>query len=140
MIVLSNSKSQSIDAGGTVIFDTTVLHTGCRSDGRGGAEYHQDSSGTVQLRPGIYEIMFNGNLTSNTAGTSVQLAIMINKTPLLETTMIQNIGTANTFENVATSTCIRVCQGTNVAVFVKNTGTSQLTLAPNPGLNIRRVA
>lgn len=140
MIVLSNSESQSIDTGGTVTFDTTVLHTGCHSDGRGGAEHHRDGSGTVQLRPGIYEIAFHGNVSSTIAGTSVQLAIAFNKTPILETTMIQTIGTANTFENIATSTYIRVCRDTNATIFVENTGTSTLTLAPNPGLNIRRVA
>lgn len=140
MIVLSNSQSQSITAGGTVTFDTTVLHTGCRPDGCGGAEYHRNGSGTVQLRPGIYEISFNGNVTSATAGTSVQLAIAIDGTPLAETTMIQNVDTANSFENVAAATYVRVCCGTNGSISVENTGTSLLTLAPNSGLSIRRVA
>lgn len=140
MIVLSNSQSQSIAAGGTVTFDTTVLHTGCRPDGCGGAEYHRNGSGTVQLRPGIYEVSFNGNVTSATAGTSVQLAIAIDGTPLPETTMIQTVGTANAFENVAASTYVRVCCGTNAAISVENTGTSLLTLAPNSALSIRRVA
>lgn len=140
MIVLSNSTAQVIPVGGTATFDLTVIHTGCDRNGCGGAEYHRNNSGTVRLRPGVYEVSFNGNITNAIATTSVQLAIAIDGTPLAETTMIQTIGTENAFENVAASTYVRVCCNSSASISVENTGTTVLTLAPNSALSVRRVA
>lgn len=140
MIVLSNSQVEIIPAGGTVTFDLTRLHTGCRQDGCGGAEYHRPGTGTVQLRPGIYEVAFNGNVTNPTAGTEVQMAIAIDGAPISETTMIQTVSTANSYENIAASTYVKVCCGVNASITVENSGTTPVTMDANAGLHIRRVA
>lgn len=88
MIVLSNSAVEVIPVGGTVTLNLTVIHTGCDLNGCGGSEYHRQGSGAVRLRgrgnrcgqASIFDLSFNGNVTSGTAGTEVQLAMTIDGT------------------------------------------------------------
>lgn len=61
-------------------------------------------------------------------------------TPLGETTMIETIDTANSFENMAAMTALKVCPGEDVTLSVTNTGTSTVTLDANSALYIRRIA
>ena len=61
-------------------------------------------------------------------------------TPLAETTMIETIDTANSFENMAAMTALKVCPGEDVTLSVTNTGTSTVTLDANSALYIRRIA
>lgn len=146
MIVLSNSAAEVIPAGGTVTFDLTVLHTGCDTNGCGGSEYHRQNSGTVRLRgksrscPSIFDVFFKGNVTSKIAGTDVQLAITIDGTPLAETTMVTTVWAANSFENMAAMTALKVRPGKDVSLSVTNTGTTPVTLGANSALYIRRIA
>lgn len=146
MIVLSNTASEVIPAGGTVTFDISVLHTGCDANGCGGSEYHRQNSGTVRLRgksrscPSIFDVFFKGNVTTNTAGTDLQLAITIDGTPLNETTMVTTVGMANSWKNMAAMTALKVRPGTDVSLSVTNTGTVPVTLGANSTLYIRRIA
>ena len=146
MIVLSNSAAQVIPVGGTVTFNLTVIHTGCDRNGCGGSEYHRQGSGVVRLRgksrscPSIFDVFFKGNITSEGAGTDVRLAIAIDGTPLNETTMVTTVGTANSFENMAAMTALKVCPGKDVSLSVTNTGTTPVTLDANSALYIRRIA
>lgn len=146
MIVLSNAAAEVIPAGGTVTFDISVLHTGCDDNGCGGSEYHRKNSGAVRLRgksrkcSSIFYVFFKGNVTSKVAGTDVQLAITIDGTPLAETTMIETIDTANSFENMAAMTALKVCPGKDVSLSVANTGTTPVILDANSALYIRRIA
>ena len=56
MIVLSNSTAQTLTPGESLIFDNTVIQSGC-------AEHHADNSASVlMLKPGMYEIHFTGNV------------------------------------------------------------------------------
>lgn len=146
MIVLSNSAAEVIPAGGTVAFDLTVLHTGCDDNGCGGSEYHRQNSGAVRLRgksrccPSIFDVFFKGNVTTATAGTDLQLAITVDGTPLAETTMIETIGMANSFKNMAAMTAFKVHPGKDVALSVTNTGVVPVTVDANSALYIRRIA
>lgn len=146
MIVLSNSVAEVIPVGGTVTFNLTVLHTGCDANGCSGSEYHRQNSGAVRLRgksrccPSIFDVFFKANVTSATAGTEVQLAIAIDRTPLAETTMLETIDTANSFENMATRTALKVCPGEDVTLSVTNTGTTPVTIDANSVLYVRRIA
>ena len=141
MIVLSNSAVEVIPVGGTVTFDLTVIHTGCDRNGCGG-------SGAVRLRgrgnrcgqASIFDLSFNGNVTSGTAGTEVQLAMTVDGTPLAETTMIETIGTANSYQNLAARTYLKVCPGEDVTLSVTNTGTEPVTVDANAALTVRRIA
>lgn len=148
MIVLSNSAAQVIPVGGTVTFNLEVAHTGCDENGCRGAEYHRQGSGVVRLRgrnnrcnqKSIFDLSFNGNVTSGTAGTEVQLAMAIDGTPLAETTMIETIGTADSYQNLGARTYLSVCPGEDVTLTVVNTGSTALTLDANAALTARRVA
>lgn len=146
MIVLSNSAAEVIPVGGTVTFNLTVLHTGCDANGCSGSEYHRQNSGAVRLRgksrccPSIFDVFFKANVTSATAGTEVQLAIAIDGTPLAETAMLETIDTANSFENMATRTALKVCPGEDVTLSVTNTGTTPVTIDANSVLYVRRIA
>ena len=146
MIVLSNAAAEVIPAGGTVTFNLTVIHTGCDRNGCGGSEYHRQGSGAVRLRgksrkcSSIFDIFFKGNVTSQTAGTDIQLAITIDGTPLPETTMVTTMRAANSFENMAAMTALKVRPGKDVSLSVTNTGTTPVILDANSALYIRRIA
>lgn len=148
MIVLSNSAVEVIPVGGTVTFNLTVIHTGCDRNGCGGSEYHRQGSGAVRLRgrgnrcgqASIFDLSFYGNVTSGTAGTEVQLAMTIDGTPLAETAMIETIGTANSYQNLAARTYLKVCPGEDVTLSVTNTGTEPVTIDANAAFTARRIA
>lgn len=144
-IVTANDQ---IPVGGTVTFNLTVVHTGCDRNGCGGSEYHRQGSGAVRLRgrgnrcgqASIFDLSFNGNVTSGTAGTEVQLAMTIDGTPLAETAMIETIGTANSYQNLAARTYLKVCPGEDVTLSVTNTGTEPVTIDANAAFTARRIA
>lgn len=146
MIVLSNSTTQIIPAGCAVTFDMTPLHTGCNSEGYGGAEYHKQGTGLVRLRastkcrPSVFEIIFSGNISSPTAGTQLNLAINLDGATLPETKMLETVSVANLFENVSTATSVKVCPENGRSVTVANNGTDSVTLAPGSSLYIKRIA
>ena len=146
MIVLSNSAAEVIPVGGTVTFDLTVLHTGCDLNGCGGSEYHRQNSGAVRLRgksrccPSIFDVFFKANVTSATAGTEVQLVLAFDGRPLAETTLLETIDPANSFENLATRTALKVCPGEDVTLSVTNAGTVPVTIDANSVLYVRRIA
>ena len=135
MICLSNSNEQVIPAGQSVTFDVIILHTGR-------AECYRPNSGVVNLlaKNAIYEVEFNGNVSSETAGDQVQLVISYNGSPLLETTMISTITAAGDINNVSTSTLVKTCCCSAGSITVTNTGTTSVTLESNPCLKIKRDA
>lgn len=146
MIVLSNSTAQVIPAGGTVTFDMTPLHTGCNSEGYGGAEYHKQGTGLVRLRastkcrPSVFEINFSGNVSNPAAGTQLNLAINLDGATLPETNMLETVLVAGLFENVSTATAVKVCSDNGGSVTVVNNGTDPVILAPGSSLYIKRIA
>lgn len=133
MIELSNTTAQTLTPGQALTFDTVILNTGC-------GERHRANSGIVTLRKiGIYEVHFSANISATTAGTA-QLAIELDGEPLLETTMINSIGTAGDPDNIATSTLVPTCAGCCGRLTVVNTGTSDVVVSPNPAFYVKRVA
>lgn len=142
MIVLSNSTTQIIPAGGTVTFDVTPLHTGCRHDGYGGAEYYDEKSSDVKLRkPGIYEISFGANVTGTKAGDEIRFSIYINGSPIEASTMVQTVSKENSFKNVAKTIPVRIGREDDVTVTVVNTSAMATAVVDaNPSLYIRRIA
>lgn len=134
MIELSNTAAQTIAPGQSLTFDTVLLKTGC-------AEAHRTSSGIITLKANcaVYEIHFAANISATTAGTA-QLAISLDGEPLLETTMINSIGTAGDPENAATATLVKTGCGCCGKISVTNTGTTSVIVSPNPALFVKRVA
>lgn len=136
MIELSNSNAQTLSAGQSVIFDLTLLHTGC-------GECHRANSGVINLaqKNAIYEISFNGNIGATAAGSPAEVAITLDGSPLLETTAIVPTITAGDLTNVNGKTLIKTCccNAAN-AILLTNTGTSTINFAANGRISIERKA
>ena len=134
MIELSNTAAQTIAPGQSLTFDTVLLKTGC-------AEAHRTNSGIITLKANfaVYEIHFAANISATAAGTA-QIAISLDGEPLLETTMINSVGTAGDPDNAATATLVKTGCGCCGKISVTNTGTTSVIVSANPALFIKRVA
>lgn len=136
MIELSNSNDQTLAANQSVVFDIEILHTGC-------AECHRPNTGSIALtqKNAIYEVSYNGNIGATVAGSSAQVAIVLNNSPLLETTAIVPTTAAGDLTNVSAETFIPTCC-CNVAnsITLTNTGTDPITFAANGRLSVKRKA
>lgn len=133
MIILTNTASQELAPGQSLTFDTEILHTGC-------AECHRIGSGAVTLRQqqAIYEVHFSANVGATAPGVA-QLAIDINGSPLIETTMVSTTAAAGDVNNVAKDTAIRTCCCGPETCTITNTGETTV-IVENPSLFIKRVA
>lgn len=141
MILLSNATEQTLQPGQSAVFGLVILHTGC-------AECYRINSGAVNLKASgaLYEIKFNANVGTLTANDPVQLAIALENSPLLETTMISTPATATTADtpvlnNISAETIVKTCccNGSD-AVTIINTGENPVVIGVNPKLAIKRVA
>lgn len=135
MIELSNMNAQILAAGQSVIFDTTLLHTGC-------GECHRNNSAAVNLaqKKAIYEVSFNANIGGTAAGPA-QLAITLDGSPLQETTGIVTTAAAGDLMNVSGNTFVQTCccNGANT-ILLTNTGTTEINVGINGRLSVKRVA
>lgn len=133
MIILTNSVSQEVAPGQSLTFDTEILHTGC-------AECHRIGSGSVMMRMqnAIYEIHFSANIGATAPGNA-QLAISLNNSPMLETTMISVTAAAGDVNNVAKDTAIKTCYCSPETCTIVNTGETTVVIE-NVTLFIKRVA
>ena len=89
---------------------------------------------------GIWEVHFTGNVTSATAGDTVQMAVGVANQPLVETAMNTSITTANALANISTETLIPICCCDLDRLSVINSGTTTVTIAPNTAFVLKRVA
>ena len=136
MIELSNTNAQTLSAGQSVIFDVTLLHTGC-------AEFHRPNSAPTRLtqKNAIYEISYNGNIGATTAEEEGQISLAINGSPLLETTAKVVTAAAGDLQNVSAQTFISTwCGNTNVIITLTNTGTNEINFDINGRISIKRIA
>lgn len=134
MIELTNLAAQTIQPGQSVAFDQVVMHTGC-------GECYRQRTPSIKLRfNGVYEVSFSGNVASATDGAPVQLSVALGGIPLAETTMVSSPATANSYNNVATSTYVENVCGDYNRVTVMNTGTTPVLLSANTRLSVRRLA
>ena len=136
MIELSNSQAQTIQPGGSVTFDRVKLHTGC------GECYNNEIPNSVKLcgNNGVYELSFSGNITSSTAGATLQLAMAAAGMPLIDTAMNAVPSAVGDLWNIHTSTLFRnsCCDASRISIV--NTGATPVTLAPNSSFYIIRQA
>lgn len=104
------------------------------------------SVGSTQYQitePGIYEIMFNTNVTSATAGV-VALGIKANGELLSGTEMDYTVATANAYNSVSSSRLIRICGNGSTTITVGSLPTSdatatQIPIVKNASLIIKRL-
>lgn len=130
--------AQTVAVNGNVLFTTDRIRT--KACGCGGSVSHDAGSGLVTLsRPGIYEVSFNGNVTSATAGAAA-LAIRVNGEAVGGTEMDYTVATADVYQNVSASTLIRVpCAGGSKTVSVANVSALS-TLVKDASIIVKRLA
>lgn len=133
MIVLCNTTAQTLKPGESLIFDNTVIRSGC-------AEYHSDRSSSVLiLKPGMYEIHFTGNAAGIEDESTLRLGIRVGSNTLSETTMMKTVCHKEHYSNVAAATIVR-CETKGKAIGVTNIGAVPIVIAPHSSVFVKRVA
>lgn len=126
-----------------ITFGSDVVRT--RSANCCGFLNHSIGSTQYQItEPGIYEIMFNTNVTSATAGV-VALGIKANGELLSGTEMDYTVATANAYNSVSSSRLVRLCGNSSMTITVgslANSGATatQIPIIKNASLIIKKVA
>ncbi len=106
---------------------------------------HSVGSTQYQLtEPGIYEIMFNTNVTSATVGITA-LGIKANGELLSGTEMDYTVATANTYSNVSANRLVRICGNSSTTITVGSLPTvgataTQIPDVKNSSLIIKKIA
>lgn len=131
-------------------FSNVTLRTNSANCYNGWLNYNEGSASFNIVTGGIYEITFNSNVTSATAG-KVGLALFANGNQLSGTEVDKNIVTANEWSNVAFNKKIRVCGRCNAsatleirsvpAIVINGTSTAtQIPIVKNANISIERLA
>lgn len=126
-------------------FTSDVVRTRSANCVCGGWLNHNTGSTQYQITsPGIYEIMFNSNVTSDTIGITA-LGIKANEELLSGTEMDYTVDTANTYGNVSANRLIRICGNGSTTITVGSLATSgttatQTPIIKNANLIIKKVA
>ena len=136
----------------SIPFNTTDLRTASAINCRGWMNHNEGSRLFSILEGGIYEVTFNANVTSATAG-NVALGLFADGTLVGGTEMDSVIAAPGDWENVSFDKKIRVCcKGTvNLAITslptttYAGTGTTvvtdtQIPIIKNANINIERLA
>lgn len=126
-----------------ITFSSDVVRT--RSANCCGFLNHSVGSTQYQItEPGIYEIMFNTNVTSATVGV-VALGIKANGELLSGTEMDYTVTTANAYNSVSSSRLVRLCGNSSMTITVGSLATvggtaTQIPVIKNASLIIKKVA
>lgn len=126
-------------------FSTDVVRTRSANCVCGGWLNHSIGGTQYQItEPGIYEIKFNTNVTSATAG-QVALGIKSNGELLSGTEMDYTVATANVFASVSANRLIRVCGNGSTTITVGSVATvggtaTQIPIIKNSSLIIKKLA
>ena len=136
----------------SVPFAVVDLRTRSAMNCSGFINHNEGSALFSILDGGVYEVTFNANVTSATAG-NVALALFADGVQIAGTEMDATIATAGDWENVSFDKKIRVCnKGTvNLAITslptttFSGTGTpvitdTQIPIVKNANINIERLA
>lgn len=119
--------TQAVTANNNVLFPTDRIRTkSCNSCC--GWLTHDLGSGLFTLtKPGIYEIQYNANVTSATAGQA-SLVLKQNGENIGGTQSIYTIATANALGNVAATTRVSVPCGASYTITLTNNSTLSLNV------------
>lgn len=126
-----------------IAFSSDVVRT--RNANCCGFLNHSIGSTQYQLtEAGIYEIMFNTNVTSATVGVTA-LGIKANGELLSGTEMDYTVDTANAYGNVSANRLIRICGNGSTTITVGSLATSgatatQIPIVKNSSFIIKKVA
>lgn len=137
MINSTNIAEQTVATNGNILFANTQVRT-CSANCCNGWLNHNAGSGIFQIiKPGIYEIQFNTNVSSATAGV-INLAISSNG-EILQGSQMNTTNVANNVYNVSSNRLIRVCGNGSTTLSVSNVGANDITIT-NPNIIIKKVA
>lgn len=132
----------------TVTFADTDLRTASANCFNGWLNHNEGSGTFTILGGGIYEIDFNANITSATAG-SVALAIYIDGTKLNGAEMDEIVATAGEYQNISATKRIRVCGRGSVTITIRSVPTvvydgtvtdTQIPIIKNANIIVSRMA
>lgn len=131
------SNTANISFSSDVVRTRSANCCGWLNHGVGGTQYQITA-------PGIYEIQFNTNVTSATAG-NVALSIKSNGEVLSGTEMDYTVTTASAYGNVSANRKIRICGSGSTTITVGSLPTiestaTQIPIIKNASLIITRVA
>lgn len=131
------SNTANISFGADVVRTRSANCCGFLNHSVGGTQYQITS-------PGIYEIMFNTNVTSATVGVTA-LGIKVNGELLSGTEMDYAVATANTYGNVSANRLVRICGNGSVTITVGSLPTTgaietQIPAIKNASLIIKKIA
>ena len=133
-----------------ITFADTDLRTASANCFNGWLNHNEGSATFNILGGGIYQIDFNTNITSATAGV-VGLAIFADGVKLAGSEMNSVVATANQYDNVSTSKKIRVCGRGSVSITIASVPTissgtpvvvtdTQIPIIKNANISISRLA
>lgn len=133
-----------------ITFADTDLRTASANCFNGWLNHNEGSATFNILGGGIYQIDFNTNITSATAGV-VGLAIFADGVKLAGSEMNSVVATANQYDNISTSKKIRVCGRGSVSITIASVPTissgtpvvvtdTQIPIIKNANISIERLA
>lgn len=102
-----------------ITFADTDLRTGSANCFNGWLNHNEGSATFNIVMGGIYEIIFNSNITSATPG-DVALGIFADGVKLNGTEMNEVVAAAGDYQNVSANKLIRVCGRGNVTITVNS--------------------
>lgn len=138
MINSVNVAPQNIAVNGNVLFATDRVRT--NSCNCGGSIQHDAGSGLFTLvKPGIYEVQFNANVTAAAVG-ALALSVRANGEAVGGTEMDYTVATANVYQSVSASTLIRVPCGASKTVSVANISQSLVATVKDANIIIKRIS
>lgn len=135
MIDIVNNAIQTVAVGGGVVFGAPRISTGCCS-----ARHENGSSRFVLLKPGVYSVLFFGNIAVPDGGTvgEIGVALSVDGEIVTGSEAVYTPAAVDVYGNVTTAALIRVygCGG-NVSVSVVNAADIPINVQ-NANLIIKR--
>lgn len=125
MIDAVNVATQVVDANSTITFGSTRIFTGCSAR-------HEPGSGRfVLLKPGIYEVSFNANVSLPTGATvgPIELDIVQDGEAVAGSKMLYTPSAVDILDSVSVSTLIRVYEcGCCTTLGVRNSSATSINV------------
>ena len=125
MIDAINVATQTVAAGAPVLFANTRIQTGCS------ARHERGSGRFVLLKPGVYEVAFNANVSLPTGATvaPITLDIVQDGETVAGSKMIFTPAAVDTLGNVSTTLLVRVYEcGCCSSIGVRNDTTQSVNI------------
>lgn len=128
---------QSVNSGQNVLFTTDRCRTNsCKC---GGWLIHDNGSGLFTIsKQGIYEVEYNANITSTTAG-AISLVLELNGEAIGGTNAIYNVTTADDVGHVSASTLVCVPCGCCVTISLGNNSANAISVQ-DANIIIKKIA